>query len=237
MASTLTGQEYNRLAKGLGSLAHLPRELRNMIYKHMIAQGSVTIMRTSSLIKEEVSATDLFEHGVCRLNLNFYNTTTGELKPCFNPSQNIVNKIRNVAIRVDTRRNGYKNYLTPEVAILNKFTGANVHRKTCALSFECWPMTARKYQEDVLTTVNAYTGFEKVEVAIEYVDWLGRMWPEQHENLSLEAIVQFDTMQQAHGAIHRILTPGLGNSERGVWRKGPFPALVFHPRGLKGGNV
>ena len=97
-------------------------------------------------------------------------------------------------------------------------------------------MTDRKYQEDVLTTVNAYTGFEKVEVAIEYLDWLGRMWPEQHENLSLEAIVQFDTMQQAHVAIHRILTPGLGTSERGVWHKGPFPALVFRSRGLKDGN-
>ena len=208
-----------------------------MIYKHMIAQGSVTIMRTSSLIKAEVSAADIFEHGVCRLNLNFYDAVIDRPRPCFNPSQKIVNKIRNVAIRVDTRRNGYRNYLTPEFAILEKFTGAQVHRKTCAVSFECWPNTGRKYQEDVLIMVKQYTGFDKVEVAIEYVDCSGKFWPEKDWSSPLEEIVAYDTMKEAHGAMCKILIPGLGKAERGVWHKGPFPSLVFHPRGLEGGSV
>ncbi len=237
MASILTQQESDKLAKGLGSLAHFPREIRNTIYKHMIAQGSVTIMRTSSLIKEELSATDLFEHGVCRLNLNFYDTATEELKPCFNPSQDIVNKIRNVAIRVDTRRNGSKAYTTPEIAILNKFTGAKVHRQTCAVSFVCWPSSGRKFQQDVLATVKAYTGFKTVEVAIECEQWPGRVWPEKLTNFSLEQIVEFDSLEQAFGTMCKVLTPKLGKAEGGEWHKGHFTALSFHPRGLKGGNV
>ena len=98
-------------------------------------------------------------------------------------------------------------------------------------------MTGRKYQEDVLITLKAYTGFEKVEVAIEYVDWSGRWGPEKHANLSLESIVQLDTMEEAHGAFRKVLIPGLGKAERAVWHKGPFPALVFHPRGLEVGSV
>ena len=208
-----------------------------MIYKRMIAQGSVNIMGTSSLIKKEVSATDLFEHGICRLNLNFFDAIIDRPRPCFNPKQNIVNKIRNVTIRVDTRRNGYRNYLTPEVAILDKFTGANVLRKTCAVSFECWPTTARKYQEDVLTTVKSYTGFGKVEVAIEHLDWSGKFWPEKDWSSPLLKIVAFDAIKEAHMAMCKGLIPGLGKAELGVWRKGPFPSLVFHPRGLEGGRV
>ena len=237
MASTLTQQEDDELARGLGSLVLFPREIRNTIYKHMTAQGSVTIIRTSSLIKEEVLATDLFEHGVCRLNLNFYDRVTESLKPCFNPSQDIVNKIRNVAIRVDTRLNGSQAYTTPEVTILNKFAGAKVHRKTCAVSFLCWPSTGKKFQQDVLATVKTYTGFEKVTVAIEYENWSGRVWPEKLSNFSFEQIVEFDTLEQAHGAIGKVLTPTLGKVGAGAWDKGPFPALIFHPRGLKGGNV
>ena len=237
MASTSMEQEFENLPKGLGSLAQFPREIRNMIYKHMIAQGSVAVLRTSSRIKAEASATDIFEHGICRLNLDFYDKATEQLKPCFKPSNHIVDKIRNVAIRVDTRFNGPISRPTPEIAILNNFRGANVHRKTCLLSFECWETTSRKYQEDVLITLRAYTGFEKVEVAIEYPDWTGRVWPQNHAEFSLEQMNELHSLVVAYNAIRRVLTPGLGNSEPGLRQKSPVPVMAFYPRGLEGGTV
>ena len=193
-------------------------------------------MRASSLIKDDVSVIDVFEHGTCRLNLNFYDLATGELKPCFNPSNFIIDKIINVTIRVDTRFNGCGILAcTPGVDILNKFSGANVHRKTCVLTFECWPGTSGKHQGDVLRMVRGYTGFEEVRVAIEYLaveyrDWSGSAWPRDHADWSLEQFVESDSLVKGHSAFRKALTSGLGKSELGLCHKSPIPALIFRPR-------
>ncbi|KAK0512785.1 hypothetical protein JMJ35_004802 [Cladonia borealis] len=121
----------------LGSLAQFPREIRNIIYKYMIAQGSLAIMRTSLTLQEEVLQMDFYEHGFYRLNLNFLNATTEEPKTCCRPSPFMVNKIRNVAIRVNTGLNPATSPDDgpPEIDILDKFIGNKVPRKTCTLSF------------------------------------------------------------------------------------------------------
>ena len=234
MAPLLTKQEHEKLLKGLGSLYNFPREVRNIIYKHMIAQGSPAIMRTSSTLHKEVSETDVYEHGICRLNLNFWNAATEKLKPCFKPSPFIVNKIRTIAIRVNTRLNSYRSpYRTPEIDILDQFRGNMVHRKTCLLSFECWPETKRMFQQDVLGKVQAYTGFEKVVVAIDCVEKLpdDQEWPEDIERFSFEQVMEYDSKKEAMGTIWNELKWDMCLVEGGKWLKGCFTPMTFRPRG------
>ena len=155
----------------LGLLARFPRAIRNIIYKHIVAQGSLTIMRTSLTLKEEVSQMDFYEHGFCRLNLEFSNAATEELNPCFKPSPFTINKIRNVAIRVNTGLNPATSPddLPPDIDVLDKFMGNKVPRKTCTLTFVCGGETTIMEQLDVLFKVQSYTGFEKVVVAVDCV--------------------------------------------------------------------
>ena len=227
----LTEQDHEKLLKGLGSFYHLPRELRDMIYKHMIAQGSLAIMRTSSTLHKEVSERDLYEHGFCRLNLNFWNAATEELKPCFNPSPFIVNKILNVAICVDTRFSSDE----PELDILHKFSGDDiVHRKTCALSFVYSVETKTMFQQDILAKVQEYTGFEKVELAIDYcVDQLlpHEKWPERISKFSVQQIYEYSSMKIAMRAICNGLEPDMCLLEGGKWQKDRFTPMTFRPRG------
>ena len=97
---------------------------------------------------------NLYEHGFCRLNLNFWDTATEELKPRFNPNPLIVNKILNVAIYVDTRFSSGEPSPTPYLDILDKFSGDDmVPRKTCALSFVCSGETKTMFQQDILRKV------------------------------------------------------------------------------------
>lgn len=227
----LTEEEHAKLQKGLGSLYDLPRELRNTIYKHMIAQGSPAIMQTSSTLHKEVSETDVYEHGICRLNLNFWNAATEELKPCFKPSPFVVNKIRNVAIRVDTRFNSGDEYPTPEIGILDPFHGTLVHRGTCTLSFECWGETKRMFQQDVLRKVQAYTGFDEVEVAIDCVDQLpSQKWPEDMEKFSVQQILECGSKKEAMRAVWNELKRDMSLVEGGKWQKDRFTPMTFRPR-------
>ena len=232
MAPLLKEEEHDKLLKGLGSLYDFPRELRDRIYEHMIAQGSLAIMRTSSTIQKEVSKMDLYEHGFCRLNLNFWDAATEELKPCFNPSPFIVDKVRNVAIRVDTRFNSGEPYPTPEIDILNKFSGDKVHRKTCALSFVCWGETKRMFQQDVLGKVQGYTGFEKVEVAIDCVEqWPNEKWPERISKFSFEQMQEYSSKKLAMRAVSNELSPKMFLAEGGKWQKDRFTPMTFRSRG------
>ena len=251
MSPKSTLEECEKVDQRFGTLGHLPQEIRIMIYKHTIAQGSVNIIAASSLIKADIlSEIDIFEHGICRLNLNFYDMATEQLKPSFNPSNFIVNKIRNVAIRVDTRFNGSKSYPTPEINILNKFSGADVHRKKCAVSFVCWgDITKRKFQLDVLGKLRDYNGFEEVEVAIDCVDPWPNEWPEEISQFSVSQIFEYDSVKEAIRTASHILEQVLGKAEGGKWEKVlweeeggkweifRFTALTFHPRGLEGGKV
>lgn len=231
MAPLLTEQEHDKLLKGLGSLYDFPHELRNMIYEHMIAQGSLAIMRASSTLHKEVSKMDLYKHGFCRLNLNFWDAATEEHKPCFNPSSFIVDKIRNVAIRVDARFNLGEPYPTPEIDILNKFSGDKVHRETCVLSFVCWGETKRVFQQDVLGKVQGYTGFEKVEVAIDCVDQLpDEEWPERISKFSVQQIYEYSRKKLAMRAILNDLSPEMFLAEGGKWQKDGFTPMTFRPR-------
>ena len=217
----------------------------------MIAQGSINIIAASSLIKADIlSEIDIFKHGICRLNLNFYNTTTEELKPSSNPSNSIANKIRNVAIRVDTRFNAaWKDYPTPKVKILNKFSGKKVHRKKCAVSFICWgETTVKKFQLDVLGKLRDYTGFEEVEVAIDCVDPWPNEWPDEIEQFSRPQLFEFESVKEAIRTVKNMTEGGLGKAEGGKWEKMlwkeegreweifRFSALRFHPRSLEGGR-
>ena len=218
MAPTMAEQEHDKLLKGLGSLYDFPRELRDMIYEHMIAQGSLAIMRTSSTLQKEVSERDLYKHGFCRLNMNFYDAATEKLKPCFNPSPSLVEKIQNLAIRVDTRFNGayWDTYGTKGVDILWTFVGPEVRRKTCVVSFVRMDTTKVPYQYDVLDKIQMYTGFEKVEVAMEWATVEKRpndRWPDHITKVSVQQIYEYDSKKQANITITNDLLPKLRKEE------------------------
>ena len=213
IAPLLTEQEHDKLLKGLGSLYKFPRELRDMIYEHMIAQGSLAIMRTSPTLQKEVSERDIYKHGFCRLNMNFYDAATFKLKPCFNPSPSLVAKIQNLAIRVDTRFNASSYYYTTkEIDILSKFIGTKVRRKTCVVSFVRMDKTRVPYHEDVLDEVQFYTGFEKVEVAMEWATVEKRpndRWADHITKVSVQQIYEYDSKKQANLEIWSVLRPKL----------------------------
>ena len=236
MAPLLTEQEHDKLLKGLGSLYDFPRELRDMIYEHMIAQGSLAIMRTSSTLQKEVSERDLYKHGFCRLNMNFYDAATDKLKPCFNPSPSLVAKIQNLAIRVDTRFNRrYCTYSTKGVDILWEFVGSEVRRKTCVVSFVRMETTKVPYQYDVLDKMQMYTGFEKVEVAMEWATVEQRpndRWPDHITKVSVQQIYQYDSRKQANLEILDVLIPKLRKEQeerRQKEPKEPFKPLTTPP--------
>ena len=252
MSPKSTLEECEKVDQRFGTLGHLPQEIRIMLYKHMIAQGSVNILATSSSIKADILSTlNIFEYGIWRLNLNFYDTYTEPLKPNFNPSQSIAHKIRNVAIRVDTRPNAvWKDYPTPKVKILNKFRGKKVHRKKCAVSFVCWgATTVKKFQLDVLGKLRDYTGFEEVEIAIDCVDPEPIDWPDKISQFSRAQLFEFESVKEAIRTVRNMTEGGLGKAEGGKRRKvlwkeegqegeiSHFSALRFHPRSLEGGRV
>ncbi|KAL2039048.1 hypothetical protein N7G274_008097 [Stereocaulon virgatum] len=161
-------------AGGLGSLLRLPREIRDMIYHHMIADGNINIMPCSSALAKETSEL-VFNHGICRLNLNFAENMT--LVPAIDPNQDIADKIQNLSIRVNTRCNGTLGRPTPQVDILSKFSGSTIPRKRCTVSFECWPTTLGMVARDVLKKLRTLTGFEEMRITID-LEWMGEAWPE-----------------------------------------------------------
>ena len=218
----------------LGSLAQFPREIRNIIYKYMVAQGSLAIMRTSLTLQEEVLQMDFYEHGFYRLNLNFLNAATEEPKTCCRPSPSTVNKIRNVAIRVNTGLNPATSPddAPPEIDILDKFIGNMVPRKTCTLSFVCGGETMIMAQLDVLFKVQRYTGFEKVVVAVDCVEQsTDRKWPEHISKFSDEQILEYESKKRAMCTIWSVLVPAMFLAEGGKWQKDGFTPMTFRPRG------
>ena len=167
---------------------------------------------------------DLYKHGFCRLNLEFLNAATEELKPCFKPSPFMVKKIRNVAIRVNTG-------LDPEIDILDKFIGDKVPRKTCTLSFVCGGETNIMAQLDVLFKVQRYTGFEKVVVPFDCVEHLpNRQWPEHISEFSDEQILEYESKKRAMCTIWEVLVPAMFLAEGGKWQKDGFTQMTFRPR-------
>ena len=158
---------------GLGSLLRLPREIRDIVYHHMVVDGSVSIMQCSSAMQKEMSEL-LFDHGTCRLKLNFAKNMT--LVPAIDPHQPTADRIQNLSIRVNTRCNGPLGRPTPQMDILSKFSGSTIQRKRCTVSFECWPTTTTMIAHDIIRKLKTFTGFEEVRLTID-LEWMGEAWP------------------------------------------------------------
>ena len=182
---------------------------------------------------------DFYGHGFCRLNLNFCNAATEELKSCFKPSPFMVNKIRNVAIRVNTGLNPATppDDAPPEIDILDIFIGDKVPRKTCTLSFVCGVETNIMAQLDVLFKVQRYTGFGKVVAAVDCVEQSpNREWPEHISKFSEEHILEYESKKRAMCTIWSVLVPTMFLAEGGKWQKDGFTPMTFRPRGGRAGQ-
>ena len=193
-----------------------------MIYRTLLTEGDINIMQCSSPLNKETSEL-LFDNGTCRLNLNFAEHM--ELVPAIDPTQELADKIQNLSTRVNTRTNGVIGRPIPQVDILSKFSGSEIKRKHCTVSFECWPTTSSMVARDVLMQMKSFPGFVEVWVKID-IEWMGEAWPENLYDFQVH---------QIKGRIYRgfreaddTLKPSLGEADKG-W-DGDDRCLIFYPR-------
>lgn len=85
-----------QVARGLGNLSKLPREVRDQIYSHAIVNGTTALIRASKQTKEEASKL-IFQKGIYRLSLGF--NQDDKNPPLSRP---LAKKIQNLKIRVNS---------------------------------------------------------------------------------------------------------------------------------------
>ena len=118
---------------GLGPyLFKLPPELRDQIFTQLLASGYPTFMRTSRAMKKEREMW-IAKEGIYRMNLAcFYGIN------CHGPSQEVLDKIQNVSIRVKGPRY-WTNTTTaehPELKALDSLACSAFLHKMCNVSLE-----------------------------------------------------------------------------------------------------
>lgn len=220
----MTQKEYTlepkafQVARGLGNLQKLPRELRDKIYSHAIANGTTAIARASKQTKAEVSKL-IFKTGIYRLSLGF---NEDDLNPRL--SRTLAKKIQNVKIRVNSRAPFIRG-LAPHMPKLHKFDGPFVQRRECAVMIECDPFAGNLEAWQVVPALTDFVGFERVVLELD-LDWYGDAWPdtvEEFENDRIKARINGALSYQKEK-----LEPSLGDArvclDEGRYR------LVFHPR-------
>ena len=227
-------QELNnaeaKLSRGLGALIRLPREIRDLVFAEPIAAGSVDFARASKALGVETSEL-VAKNGICRLAIGF--PRHHELHHNPNIPQRIADRIQNVYIRVNS---GAILSTRParQLALLERFQGSRVARKSCRVVFECFFDTHRMACSDVLEVVKTYTGFEEVavKIAVENERSLKETMPSLHVCRFLRD--RDDSMLM----VLSILDPVLGV---GVWgREDGNTIITYHPRkhvAEKGGDA
>ena len=208
-----------RAARGLGHLRRLPRELRDSIYGHAAADGSVAIMRASKRTNEEAGES-VSEHGAYRLALGFgdrsVNTPLG-------PS--LAKNVRNLNVRV-WARTGLVRDLEKDLPTLHLFDGSAVRRRNCVVTIDCDACSGDMDASQVVHHLTAFTGFERVISELD-LDWWGEPWPDTMLDFQADQIRR--RISDAIDHQRRILEPTLGTG-RYYDVDGETHRLVFHPR-------
>ncbi|KAK4697829.1 hypothetical protein P7C71_g302, partial [Lecanoromycetidae sp. Uapishka_2] len=165
----------NQATNKLGTLSKLPLELRDLIYHTLIHIANLTILQTSSTIKEEASKI-LFKSHTCRMNFG-YNALT----PTFFPPQNLANKLQNIRFNINYRTRGgvslfegrFSSYGLWEKCDrkdveehMAKFSGSEIPRKLCVISFTVYSSATQSFDPKVLEVVKTLTGFETVVLEV-----------------------------------------------------------------------
>lgn len=106
------------------SFLDLPRELRDMVYRHSVAAGNLGILRISKLVNEEASQF-LSTHAAFRVNLGFVNSTDWA-QVDYGPALS--------AQHVEFRLNTSPDALPFSIDIISGFTGNKIIRESCLVT-------------------------------------------------------------------------------------------------------
>ena len=207
-----------QVARGLGTLQKLPRELRDQIYSHAIANGTTAIARASKQTKAEVSKL-IFESGIYRVSLGF---NEDDLNPRL--SRTLAKKIQNVKIRVNSR-GPFIRGLAPHMQKVHKFDGPFVRRRECIVMIECDPFAGNLEAWQVLPALTDFVGFERVVLELD-LDWYGDAWPDTVEEFENERIKEL--INGTFSFQKEKLEPSLGDAR--VCLDEQRYRLIFHPR-------
>ena len=210
---------------GLGDLARLPRELRDMIFAIPIAAGSVGFTRASKALAQETEEI-LSKHGICRLNIGYDRCLKVNSYPVFNRTQAVADRIQNLHISVNTAGGGTWN-LKKKIHSLRKFVGSRVQRKVCRIVFNSWITTTSMVSPALLEVVKGYTGFEEVVLKIAVDE------EETVENLPDFVIERFFYYKNdAINDADKILKHSLGGCWMGT--EGGNTTMNYSPREMEG---
>ena len=207
-----------QVARGLGNLQKLPRELRDQIYGYAIANGTTVIARASKQTKAEVSKV-IFDAGIYRLSLGF---NEDDLNPRL--SRTLAKKIQNLKIRVNSRGPWIRG-LAPHMPKLHKFDGPAVRRRECIVMIECDPFAGNLEAWQIIGALTDLVGFERVVLELD-LDWYGEAWPDTVEDFENDRIKA--RINSALSFQMEKLEPSLGDAR--VCLDEQRYRLIFHPR-------
>ena len=154
-----------------GMLSPIPPELRLKIYRELVLNGSVQILRTSKAIKREAIEV-LLREGVCRLEFNDYEELVDFPSP-YN-CKTVMNLEIQIVLRPSYRSIGSVNHLKRWLAkVLNckpTFYGLKppiwrIPRKSCKIVFDC-DRTFINLSERIFGVLKWMYGFEVMTLAI-----------------------------------------------------------------------
>ncbi|KAL9133370.1 MAG: hypothetical protein Q9175_005453 [Cornicularia normoerica] len=206
-----------QIRQGLGDLHKLPRELRNIVYSHAIADGNMAIMRASQQTYKEASSL-VFPKGIYRLLIKFPNQVTN-----IQPDSSIANKIQNVHVRVNAR--GFVKRSADGLAILRNLQSDFIIRKNCVVTIESCLFSTDMSAVGVVDALTGFNNFERVILELD-LDWWGEPWPD-----TMEDFVKDQIWGRISAAFHfqkKMLEPTLGTGE--FSSDVEQSRLAFHPR-------
>ena len=207
-----------QVALGLGNLQKLPREVRDMIYGHAIANGTTALIRASKQTREEAREL-IYKKGIYRLSIGF-----NEDDQNARLTRWLARRIQNLQIRVNSR--GLFIFgLERQLPKLHKFDGGAIERRNCVVMIQCDPFESNMEGYQVLDEIKSLTGFERLVLEID-LQWHGEPWPDTVPDFEIARI-----HARINAALNwqiKQLEPVLGTAR--VLVGGQRYRLVFHPR-------
>ena len=88
-------------------------------------------------------------------------------------------------------------------------------------------------QEDVLRKVHGFTGFEKIEVAVDIVEKLpneDEKWPDAIKDFSVQQLWQYSSQKEAMRTVWNELKRDMCLVEGGKWMNDRFSPMTWRPR-------
>lgn len=212
-------QIQTRDFKGLGTLKALPYELRDMIYRPVIAAGHMEIRRVSHGLHEETARS--LKCATHHLELDI----PGQ-PPMPSPPQNIFDKIMSFEIGIDTmkRFNAFQR-CDPSPILLS--SDPSIRRQRCVIEIKVSIWFGYYFNSTITDALSKLTNFHEVVIKILFFDEESVAPPPQNWRNAL--------MQQTIEITQYLLTNEVAPSLGMPCLEGGFehPCVVFRPRDRK----